>query len=242
MTWDRIRYELRLLGVGAYIVPVLVVAIYLMFSLIVGHNTFASGQSAAFAHFQSARGLLGLLENGLPLAAGLIAALCVGPSPAMELHLSLPRSYRSTLLQRLGLGLAWSGIVTCLACAVTILAGYWIVQEDTLLGQLVWLTPVLWFVGAGAFLTVALRSRVASSTLLGLVWIVQYLFKPEFLKSQVLRTVYLFLSENVIPGGDAAHASYWLANRLVLLGMALALLALTGLLLGRNELLLGSES
>jgi hypothetical protein len=75
--------------------------------------------------------------------------------------------------------------------------------------------------------------------------IAQFLSKNTFLHSQTLVRVYSFLTEQLIPGIMHANAALWLAlwvqNRLILLGMALAMLAAVPVLLGAREWLLGHE-
>jgi len=96
--WDRWRYEVRLLGGLTFALPVAIGGIYLGFSLFARTAALNSGGTAAFATLQMGRGPLALLDNGLPLGAGRIAAPAVAPDLALELHLSAPARYR----------LAWS--------------------------------------------------------------------------------------------------------------------------------------
>lgn len=245
MNWERMRYELRILGARTFVLPLGVAAIYLGFSVLTHNAALGSSHSTTYANFELSRGLLALLENGLPLAAGLLAALAAHGDAVLELHLTLPTSYRSTILRRLGQIGGWALVTTLAICVAVIVGGFWIVPVDQPLGQLVWLTPLLWYISAGAVLTLVLRSRVASSTVLGMTWIAQFLFKPDFLGSPTLQRLYLFATEEIIPGITRANASLWYAawvqNRLILIGMALMILAAAVFLLGRNELLLGSE-
>jgi hypothetical protein len=246
MHWDRMRHELRLIGIGAYALPIGVVAIYLGFSLMVRSFDLGHGWTVPAATFQTGRGLLALLENGLPLAAGLLAALIAAPDPALELHLSLPVSYRATIGRRLGLVTVWAVATAAMTSAAIVGMGYWIVPVDQPLGQLTWIAPVLWYSGAGAMLTLLLRSWVAGSAVVGMTWIAQFMFKDLFLHSQVLVRFYPFLTQELIPGITQANASLWfipwVQNRLILLAMALAMLLVVALLLGRNESLLGHET
>ncbi len=245
MKWDRVRYELRILGAWTFLLPLGVMAIYLGFSVLTHNAALRSSNSPSYANFEMSRGLLALLENGLPLAAGLLAAITTNNDVVLEVHLSLPTSYRSTILLRLAQVGGGMLLVTLAACVAVIAGGYWIVPVDQPIGQLVWLTPLLWYVGAGALLTLLLRSHVASSAVLGMMWIAQFLFKPEFLNSPTLQRLYLFATEELIPGITRANASLWYAtwveNRLILIAIAVALLGATAIVLGRNELLLGAE-
>ena len=244
--WRRLNYELRLLGIGTFLLPLAAVAVYTGFSLVVRSSTLNRGGGVTFADFELARGLLALLENGLPLVAGLIAAVAVNQDPAIELHLSLPVPYRRTAGQRLGVVGLWALAVAGILALLVVSTHRWIVPVDEPLSQLTWLTPLLWFIAAGALLTLLLRSRVASSTALGMLWIAQFIFKPAFVEYGVLQRLYLFATEQLIP--DVWPANYplwyatWLQNRLILLAMALAMLGVVTLLLRRNESLLGAEA
>ena len=88
----------------------------------------------------------------------------------------------------------------------------------------------------GTALALVFRSRVVSAAILALLWTAQFLFEPVFLNNGLLQLVSLFLTEQV------GMTSYWLTNRLILLGLALGLLCAALWLLGRNEWLLGAEA
>lgn len=244
--WQRLRYELRLLGVGAFLLPLAVVAVYTGFALIVRFSTLGHGDGVTAADFQMARGLLALMENGLPLAAGLIAAASVNLDVAVELHLSLPAPYRRTIGRRLAVVALWALLLTALISTLTLATHHWIVPVGEPLSQLTWLTPLLWYIAAGALLTLLLRSRTASSTALGMIWIAQFLFKPAFQEYGMLQRLYLFITEQLVP--DIWPAKYplwyttWLQNRLILLALAFIMLGAVALLLRRNEALLGAEA
>ena len=247
LSWNRLRYELRLLGIGAFLLPLGIVVMYLGFALFARAGAFRNGGTAAEAeaHLQMARGLLALLENGLPLAAGLLAAVAIHQDTAIELHLSLPVSYRGTALQRLGLVLLWELLVVSATSAVVIASDYWVFPVGGFERQLLWLAPLLCLATLGAALTLLLRSRVASSAVLGMLWIAQFIFHPMFMENGVLLRIYLFLSEEIFPDilqvSRSAWYGAWLQNRLILLAVAFALLGIVIVLLGRYEALLGGE-
>lgn len=245
LAWNRLRYELRLLGVGSFLLPLGIVVIYLGFSLFARAGALRDGGAEAQARLQMARGLLALLENGLPLAAGLLAAAAVHQDVAIELHLSLPVSYRRTALQRLGLVVLWVLLVVSGVSAIVSVSGYWMFPVSGFDRPLLWLTPLLCLATLGAALTLLLRSRVASSAVLGMLWIAQFLFHPMFIENGVLLRLYLFLSEEIFPDilAMARPVWYdsWLQNRLIGLAVAFVLFAVVFVLLGRREALLGGE-
>jgi hypothetical protein len=234
--FTRARYELRALGASVLALPPLVVAIFLGVSLLAAYNDAHVSQSAALVHHDLAAGVLYLLEFGIPPVAGLAAAQLIAHDPATELHLGVVRPYRRTMLLRLSLFGLWTLLV---AAAVSIAAsrtGYWLVTRQAPQDQLTWLAPVVWCIGLGAALALALRSTVASSAILGMLWLGELLLRDYFLGNVVLQKVFLFLTI-VEP-----QAAYWLANRLTLVGMGLVLLVGTALLLRNNEWLLGQEA
>lgn len=234
--FTRARYELRALGASVLALPPLVVAIFLGVSLLAAYNDTHVSQSAALVHHDLAAGVLYLLEFGIPPVAGLAAAQLIAHDPAKELHLAVVRPYRHTMLLRLALFGLWTLLVTAAVCMAASRTGYWLVTREAPQDQLTWLAPLVWCIGLGAALALALRSTVASSAILGMLWLGELLLRDYFLGNAVLQKMFLFLTI-VEP-----RAAYWLANRLTLVGMGLVLLAGTALLLRNNEWLLGQEA
>lgn len=234
--FTRARYELRALGASVLALPPLVVAIFLGVSLLAAYNDAHVSQSAALVHHDVAAGVLYLLEFGIPPVAGLAAAQLIAHDPAKELHLAVVRPYRRTLLLRLALFGLWTLLVTAAVCMAASRTCYWLVTRQVPQDQLTWLAPVVWCIGLGAALALALRSTVASSAILGMLWLGELLLRDYFLGNAVLQKMFLFLTI-VEP-----QAAYWLANRLTLVGMGLVLLVGTALLLRNNEWLLGQEA
>jgi hypothetical protein len=240
--YHRLRYEARELGMRFFALPLLVTLIFVGVALLAAFDAGRSGDSAAIAHDYLAKGLLFLLEFGIPPVAGLIAANVVADNSALELHLSLPHSYAGVIGLRLALLTLWTWL-TCLIVALVVgVAGYWIAPQPAPQSAFIWFAPCLWFICGGALLTLLLRSRIASSALLGMLWIGELLFRPVFLQNTALQKIYLFLTLETIKSGSAPNAAYWLTNRLTLLAMAALFLVGTALLLRQNEYLLGHEA
>lgn len=238
----RWRYEIRAVGWGNVGLPIVVAAVFIGFSLLAAYDVAKewNWQSAA-THGYLAQGLLYLLEFGLPPVAGLAAAYLIDNNPAKELHLSLPSSYRATMLRRLAILTLWMALICGAGMFVAQTRGYWIAPQLAPINQLTWLAPLLWFVLGGAVLSLLLRSRVASSAVLGMLWIAELLFRWYFLQDTLLRRVYVFLTLATLKQGPAPNASYWLSNRLTLLAMASVFLIALSVLLRQNETLLGQE-
>jgi hypothetical protein len=238
----RLRYEIRAVGWGNLTLPFVVAAIFVGFSLLAAFDvTKGWNWQSAVTHDYLAQGLLYLLEFGLPPVAGLAAAYLIDNNPAKELHLSLPASYAGTMVRRLAILTVWGALICGAGTAAAQASGYWIAPQRTLDSHLTWLAPLLWFVMGGAMLSLLLRSRVASSAILGMLWIAELIFRWYFLQDTVLRRFYAFLTLATLEHGPAPNASYWLSNRLTLLAMAGVFFITLLILLRQNEALLGQE-
>ena len=217
-------------------------AIFAGVSWLAAYDVRVTGGSAARAHNDAALGLLLLLEFGLPPVAGIAAAYLVSGNPAVELHLTLRRSYAATTLLRLGLLTLWATALCVATSAIIRQAGYWLAPQPMPLDQLLWLAPLLWFICAGAMFALLLRSRVAAGAILGMIWLGELLFRAQILENVYLRNVYLFLTLETLPSGFAPDAAWWTQSRLILLAMAAVFLLIFAALLRRNEALLGHEA
>jgi hypothetical protein len=239
---SRFYYEARALGARTIGLPLLAVAIFVGVSWLAAYDVRATGGAAARAHHDAALGLLLLLEFGLPPVAGIAAAWLVSGNPAVELHLTLRRSYAATTLLRLGLLTLWAMAVCAATSATVRLAGYWLAPQPTPLDLLIWLAPLLWFIGAGAMFTLLLRSPVAAGAILGMIWLGEVFFRTQILENVYLRNAYLFLTLETLPTGFAPDAAWWTQSRLILLAMAAVFFLIFAALLRRNEALLGHEA
>lgn len=239
---DRVRYEIRLLGLGALGLPVLVALVFTGLSALVAYDVRNTGGTQVQAHGDAAQGLLLLLEFGIPPVAGLMAAHLVGDNPAIELHLSLPRSYAAVSWLRLALLTLWCAGFAALTSASIAAAGYWIAPQAGPRRALIWAAPMLWLIAVGAMLSLLLRSRVASGAVVGMIWLGEFFLRAYLLPNAALQKVYLFLTLETLPGDRAPASAYWLANRVILLALAALFLIAFTLLLRRNEALLGHES
>jgi len=239
---DRLRLEIRLLGLGTFGLPMLTALVFTGVSALAAYDTRNTGGTQAIAHDDVAKGLLLLLEFGLPPVAGLLAAYLVTGNPALELHLTLPRSYAALTWLRLLLLTLWCALAAAVTSAAISSAGYWIAPQAEPRRQLIWAAPMLWFIATGALLSLLLRSRVASSAVLGMVWLGELFLRAYFLQKAALQKVYLFLTLETVPGASAPASAYWLTNRLALLATAALFLVGVAYLLRRGEALLGHEA
>jgi hypothetical protein len=245
MPLDRVRYELKLAWKTMLLLPL---ALLVAVALLVLVQRFV-------AHQSSERLLLATVEMLLPTAAGIMVATTLAHDDALELHLTLPRSYARTGLLRVLVLTGWCACLACVVLAAIMLLGIVPLPPfaasvsppvEMALVQLVWLSPMLWLVAAGLCLALATKSRTASGALLGGIWLLDLLFVGVLVQTAWLRPFLLFPATFVIyPASLVSRASfdaYWLTTRFELLGMAAVLLPLGWLMLRDYEGLLKGVS
>jgi hypothetical protein len=233
MSQDRFCYELRILGGWVMLIPPLII---LTFVLLGEMLTIMQVD-----HLRIAQVLTASLEMALPLAAGLLATTIVSYDTAIELQMTLPKMFRITAFVRLGLIINWT---SCLALFFSLFVYHlrfwrvpaqvetWNVLQQFLIGQLTWIAPLLWFVGTGFTLALLIRSRSASSALLGGIWMLEAIFYGYFAIIDWLKPTFLF------PTTLAPGISFWLSNRIEILITALVLLLIDWFMLRNTERLL----
>jgi len=230
MTQDRIWYELRIMGKWVILIPPLII---LTFALLGEILTIMQ-----VSYLRISQVLTASLEMVLPLAAGLLTTTIVSYDAAIELQMTMPKTYRMTAFVRLSLIIAWT---SCLALFSSVLVYHlrfwrvpsqvetWKVLPQFLIGQLTWIAPLFWFVGVGFSLALLIRSRSASSALLGGIWMIEAILYGYFAIINWLKPLFLF------PTTLAPGISFWLSNRIELLITALVLLLLDWFMLQNTE-------
>jgi hypothetical protein len=227
---DLWRYEVRRAGWTALLTPPVATAALVLIALL---------DAGAATDRATARNLLTALEMAMPLAAGVGAASLVGRDPAVEIQLTTPTSYRSTLLRRLAVTLGWAGLLAVLLVAGLVATGWWARSPQNhgpFVGQLVWLAPTLCLGGLGFLAGAAFRSPAAAGGLVASCWIVEQALSGPVQEQAWSRLLYLFATTR------GAVPEEWTANRLTLVASALVFGALGWLLLGRTERLLRGEA
>jgi hypothetical protein len=217
-------YELRELGLIVLLTPLLVVIGVAGFA---GIMALSGEETATLSQI-----LTQSMELLFPLAAGLIAATVVAADPGVEWQLTMPTPYRLTVSRRLGLVIGWSSIVALANIVVLRSVGRWTVPEEFVISQLTWLAPLLAWTALGSALSLLLRNRSASAGVLGGIFIIEIVLHDAFLAHAWSRPWYMFAT-SFAPG-----AGFWLANRLALIGLSMALYGAALLLLGMSEMLL----
>ncbi|WP_406318779.1 hypothetical protein OHA77_15315 [Streptosporangium sp. NBC_01639] len=224
-------HEIRRAGPTALLAPPVLV---LLIALLAGFGTRLGSREGNTAWF-----LMTAMETGVPLVAGLAAASLVGRDRAVELQLTLPTGYRSTLLRRLVVTVGWTALCALAASALLIATGWWEVLPGApggLTGQLTWLSPTLWLAALGLLAAVALRNTAAATSLIAFLWVLEQVLSSAMQESTAPRLLHLFATTRGTAPGD------WLPNRLTLLATALLLAAAAWPLLGNAERILGGET
>jgi hypothetical protein len=184
----------------------------------------------------TARILLGVLEMAVPLAVGVAGASLVGRDPATEVQLAVPTPYRATLLRRWLITVGWAAAVTAAAAGALIATGWWErwpANHGIVAGQLTWISPSLGLGALGFAAGALLRSPAAAGAVVTSVWTFQQVFAGLTQQHDAGRLLYLFATtRGTDPGG-------WTANRLTLLAVAAALIALALVVLDHAERLIG---
>lgn len=228
MTFAVWMYEARRTGWPALAAPVLCAALLALVVVL--------AEASGYGPARVIRQLAGALELLPPLAAAVAATFAVLQDGCLELQLSLSRPYRLALLARLLVALALTSVVAFGCTTYLSLSGRLPAAGGLGGAQLIWLAPTLWLAAAGALVGAALRSPAAAAGLLAIGWLLEEVKHDSFLETAALRPLFLFAT-TFAPG-----ASFWLANRLALLGSSLLLVTAWWLLLGRPERLLKGES
>lgn len=220
------RYEASRVGWTAALGPPLAIALGTAAALV---NPLAQ---------DTARILLGGLEMVIPLAAAVACASIVGHDPAVELQLSAPTQYRSTVLRRVTVTLGWTAAVAAATAVVLIATGWWErwpANHGPFVGQLTWIAPTLGLSGLGFAAGCLFRSPAAAGALVTTVWAIQQFFGDAAQRSRPGRLLYLFATTRGSEPRD------WTANRLTLAGAGAGLIVLALIVLGRKERLIGEE-
>jgi len=233
MFQDRIWYELRIMGIWVILIPPLTILTFVLLGLML--------TIMQVDHLRISQVFTASLEMVLPLSAGLLTASIVSYDTAIELQLTMPKTYRLTTFFRLGLIIVWTSCIALFSSVFMYHLRFWRVpsQVETwkvlpqfIIGQLTWIAPLLWLVGVGFSLALCIRNRSASSALLGGIWMIEAIFYGYFAFTDWLKPLFLF------PTTLDPTMSFWLSNRIVLLVTASVLLLLDWFLLRNTEILL----
>ncbi len=238
MSFDRLRYELQLMGKRAILPPIVTVLGYGLLALLLH-----------YLKVNPARFLESGPEMMLPMIVGMFAGALISSDPALELQLTMPRKYHMTGIFRILMIIVWTACSALLLINISAaLKLEYMLQPPQpqsalvqfLMRQLVWLGPLLWCVGLASCFGLLLRSRAAGAALLGGVWIAEIIFKDRIAATTWLRPVLLFPTTLVLPPAVVPQSWYniWLTSRFEVLGTGLVLLLLAWLLLHNPEGLL----
>ena len=183
--------------------------------------------------------LQSLLELALPLAAGMGAANLVGRDPVLELQLTLPTAYRTTVLRRLVVTASWVAVIALTTATFMVASGWWHRWPEAhpaLAGQLTWLAPTLCLCGLGLLAGAVSGSPAVASIVVASLWLFEYAAVGLLQEHRWSRLLYLFATTRGTVAQD------WAANRLTLLMAGAAMTFAGWLLLRRPSRLLTKEA
>ena len=177
--------------------------------------------------FEVAAGFFGF---ALPLIAGILASSAVLDNPALELHFAAPRPAWRVLLERQGLILALIA-VAALTFQMYLLPLHVDVSRlgSPIHRQLAWLLPTLALMGLGCAGAFALRQSMGGAMLVGLVWILQLIGHDWFMRYDVTRCLFVFMSAYQ-PQHPALRV-----NQIVVLSLSVILFVLAWALFKKQE-------
>ncbi len=225
---SRFRHECVLLGRWTFLTPILIL---LGFAFIIRLLLFIQRGDVV-------RVMTASLEMFLPLSVGMVISTISTQDTALELQLTLPESYASTVFYRITIVVLWTALVACISTLVIRALHLWpdITQLKAygllisfLAMQLVWIAPTLWFTALSLFLSLLLRSSLVSGTLVGAIWLIEIIAHSLFATTSWLRPVF-FMATTYAP-----TAAFWMSNRFELIATALVLFLLSWQLLHQTE-------
>ncbi len=242
MFFDRLRYELQLMGRRVILTPVLVMLAFALCAVLLEYLKVAP-----------ARFLSGGLEMIVPIATGAVVGTIIMHDPAMELQLTMPRRYPRTSLLRLLLIAGWAVCIALLSTALISALNQvylfqpqhpWVEPVHFLVQVLAWFATLLWCVGLGFCFSLLFRSRSAAGALLGGIWIAEILYKDYIFLSAWLRPFSLFPTTLLYPPAVVPpnYVNMWFINRVEVLGTGVGLVVIGWLLLHNTEGLLKGTS
>ncbi len=209
----RLRYELLVLGVWLFAVPLVVAGGLGGLAGILDARNVNRGFLAQL--------LTATMEACLPLALGVLVATVTARDAALELQLSAPTPYQRTSLGRISLLLAWTALIEAATMLIIQLTLPWAVPTsggaaDVLL---LWLAPMLWLAAGGALFALVLRSSATAGAVLGAIWIAQLALHSYFATNGWTQPWFLFATL------FTPQASFWEANRVELILTAIVAFA-----------------
>ncbi|GCE30732.1 hypothetical protein KDA_62160 [Dictyobacter alpinus] len=240
MSFDRLYYEIKLLGKRTLLTPLILVIGFILLALFLQAR-----------QINPARALLGGVEMMLPIAMGAVIGTVLAQDSALEIQLTVASKYQHTALIRFSSILILSIIVAMLYinCMASLNLIYlptfmqsWSPWLKFIIIQSLWLAPLLWCLAVGLCFSLLIQSQTAGVALLGGIWIAEIVFKDFIALNDWLRPALLFPATLLkFPATDimpADYYKYFLDTRLELIGTALVLFVLSWFLLHNTERML----
>lgn len=242
MSLDRLSYEWKLHWKSMLLAPLALMVACILFALLQLNWKENIGRT-----------YLSFAEVFLPLAAGVIAGYLVVREPAIELHLTVIKTYQRTSILRILMLIFTYGWICCLLISSMWMLHFWFLPgyllawptfSQWLMAQLIWFVPLIWFVSVGMCIALITTNSTANAAILAAFWVIELLFWGPFHDTVWLRELYVFPTIMWIYQGDAVSLPAWYFNSVWLLphieqsGIALLLFVLNWFVLRNTEHLL----
>jgi hypothetical protein len=169
-------HDARRCGLAALALPPAAALGLVAVSVAVGGGDHADARSTGI-------GMVRLLADGFPVAAGLAAATAAARDRLIEVLLTLPTRYPVVVRRRVTVVTALVTLSAAAVITVLALAGQWANPARGPLALLVPMGPALFLIGAALFAQGALRSTAAASTVVIAAWLFQVLLFDTFVGS-----------------------------------------------------------
>ena len=222
-----LRHDLRRAGAGALLIPPGVLALG---ALLVGLAIRSSESSRETV-------VAVVLEALIPLGAGVAAGSVLAAEQAAELQVSVPARVATTVLRRVLLVLAWTAAWAAVAAAAAYAAGWWRPDGGLAAVELAWLAPAVALAGIAVAASTVSTSAGLPTALVAGIWFGQETRAAWFADHRWAQPLYLFPHSREVVAADQLAT-----NRIVLLAMGAAGLAVGWLLLHAEERLVTGTS
>jgi hypothetical protein len=157
--------------------------------------------------------LVTYLEVFLPFVGALISTLSLPEDAMIEILFALPMSSRQMISEKLSL----SGVL--IAGSALLVTGLTFLLCPPIATSvnpiLTWFSPTLFLMGVGMSCSVITSSPRTSASIVGLLWILEIMFKGEILSSPLGEATFLFLTWQM------PDSNLWGINRLVLCALGI---------------------
>ncbi|MGW4383343.1 hypothetical protein [Kitasatospora sp. NPDC004531] len=179
-------HEARRCGPAALGLPLAAALGVVALSVAVGGGDHADARSTGI-------GVVRVLVNVFPVAAGLAAATASARDRLIEVLLTLPTQYPAVVRRRVTVVTALVTLSAAAVITVLALSGQWINPAKGPVALLVPLGPAFFLIGAALFAQAVLRSTAAASTVVIAAWLFQVMLFDTYVTAWLENKILLVL-------------------------------------------------